>query len=164
MINKNSLELLAISLRKVLGISPNIILNPTYLDELKTKISKYSCFEIVEAVSKDNVKVLFENDQRIKIFLYGNNEKKFYDLVEMFAFAILHDTKEANSEFYFPRMTNDQGEADYLKLAFMMPKDEFLLRLINYSSAADGTRVNLYKMEKELNKYCYKRGISLGIW
>lgn len=165
MINKNSLELLAISLRNAIGIASDEILNPTYLEELKAKISRYSCFKIVEAKSSDNVKVVFENKKSIKIYLYGNDEKKFYDLVEMFTFAILlyAEAKEDNSEFYFPRMTKDQGESDYLKLAFMMPKDAFLLRLIKYSSA-DGASVNLYKMEKEVNKYCHKRGIYLGIW
>ena len=165
MINKRSLELIAISLRNVIGIESNVILNPTHLEELKTKISRYGCFEIIEAKSVDNVKVVFENNKSIKIFLYGNHEKMFYDLVEMFTFAILQSqaSKEENSEYYFPRMTRDQGEADYLKLAFMMPKDEFLLRVIKYSSA-DGSKVNLLKMEKEVNKYCKKRGIDLEIW
>lgn len=163
MIDKSSLELLSISLRNVIGITSNVILNPTYLEELKSKISRYSCFEIIEAKSSDNVKVVFEKNKSIKIFLYGNHEKMFYDLVEMFTFAILRDSNEEDGEYYFPRMTKDQGKADYLKLAFMMPKDEFLLILIKYSSA-DGSTVNLSKMEKEVNKYCKKRGIDLGIW
>lgn len=158
MINKRNLELIAISLRNVIGIDSSVILNPTHLEELKAKISRYSCFEIIEAKSVDNVKVVFEKNKSIKFFLYGNHEKMFYDLVEMFTFAILQSqaSKEENSEYYFPRMTKDQGEADYLKLAFMMPKDEFLLRVIKYSSA-DSSRINLLKMEKEINKYCKKK-------
>ena len=59
----------------------------------------------------------------------------FYDLVEMFTFAILQSqaNKEENSEYYFPIMTKDQGEVDYLKLAFMMPKEVLILKFGQHS-------------------------------
>lgn len=125
MFDKNYMEKLSECLRNILEISSDKILNPTDLDDLKNKITKFSCFKIVEAKSKDNVKVVFEKPDSIKIYLYGNKEKQFYDLVEIFTFTVLIISEyfeATESEYYFPRVKDQEDETDYLKLAFMMPR------------------------------------------
>lgn len=86
----------------------------------------------------------------------------------MLSFIILFDKKTLNtyeiehSEFRFPRLKMDY-DVEYLKLAFMMPRKAFLKELIKYSSG-DGSTVNMFKMQDEVNKFCYKRGIDLNLW
>ena len=60
-------------------------------------------------------------------------------------------------------ISEDTRASDYLMLAFMMPETAFYSALTKYSSA-DNSTVHMFKMQKEVNKYCYKRGKDLYIW
>lgn len=162
------LEEIAMKLREKLGIPQNIIINPDYLERLCESVeSKLEGFKI----KKDSGSswLLLEEGKFFTIHIQGNREQQFYNLVEQLIFAIMLDKDTLNGyelrrkEFLFPRMTNDEGASSYVMMAFMMPRRAFLLTLNKYSSG-DGSRVYMQTMQKEVNKYCYKRGSDLKLW
>lgn len=159
-----TLEEIATELRKILQISPSIILNSNHLSEISKKIeTNFDNFKI--EITKHEPYLLLENYKDFTIHI--NNEKDcFYDLVEQLCFGILLNRKSLSnhelqhSVYHFPRISY---ETDYLMLAFMMPKEAFYSTLVHYSSG-DGSSIQMLKMQKEVNKYCYKRGKHLHIW
>ena len=169
MLNTVAIEEIATNLREILGIDPQTILNPSHLEELTNKIeTNLEGFKIVS--SQDAPWLLLENENFFTIHIYGNEETRFYDLVEQLTFAIILDKKSLNhyqlqrSIFNFPRMSaENQGAAQYLMLAFMMPSRAFYSALTQYSSG-DGSSVHMFEMQEKVNKYCYKRGKDLHIW
>lgn len=167
MFNKVAMEDFAMSLRDLLEIDSKIILNPNHLDTLSQKIEeKLEGFKIVH--SEHTTKLILENTNFFTIHICGNEENQFYDLVEQLTFAILLDKRSLNAyqlkhtEFYFPRISKDNGAAHYLMRAFMMPSKAFSSTLTKYS-LGDGS-IRMIEMQREVNKYCYKRGIDLQIW
>ncbi len=167
MINYN-LEEIAKDLRKTLGIDEKIILTPQHMDELIKKVET-EYFKIERTIG--NPYLLLEKEKYFTLNIRDNHEDGFHDLVEQLTFAILLDEKSLNyyqlqhSVFNFPRLLSrpEGADANYLMLAFIMPKDTFYSLIIKYSNG-DGSMINMTKMEKEVNKYCYKRGKYLGIF
>ena len=161
------LEEFASNLRKILQIDQNVILNPKNFDELLSKIQQYDDFKIVQ--DQGGPTLVLDKGKEFTIFIEGNVDTKFYDLVRLFTFATLLDKSALNqyelnhSEFNFPRFSANQKSEDYLMLAFMMPRDAFVKELVKYEHA-DGARVRMFDMQSEVNRYCYKRGIDLGLW
>ena len=161
------LEDVAIELRKALKIDIDLNINPKYLDELCQKIqNNISNIKIIK--NEDGPKVTLKDGENWTIYICGNEEEKFYNLCEMLSFIILFDKKSLNgyelenSEFRFPRSKMNY-DMEYLNLAFMMPRKAFLRELIKYSSG-DGSSVKMSKMQEEVNKYCYKRGVYSDLW
>lgn len=161
MIYNGMLEEKATELRNKLEIEPKIILNQNYLDYLSKKIEEH--FEYIKISSDDDESFLsLENGKFFNIHICGGAEKRFYSLVEQFSFAVLLDKRTLNnyqlqySEFSFPGMTETHNNAEYLMLAFMMPVRAFNSALVKYSSA-DGSSIDMFKMQEEVNKYCYRR-------
>lgn len=168
MLNKVAMEDFAMTLRDILEIDSQTILNPNHLDELCKKIEEHlEGFKIVH--TKHTTKLVLENTNFFTIHICGNEETKFYDLVEQLILATLLDKKSLSayqlqhSEFYFPRfVANDQGKTRYVMRAFMMPSKAFYSILQEYL-LGDGS-IRMIEMQREVNKYCYKRGIDLQIW
>lgn len=169
MLNTVVLEQLATELREILELDSETILNPNHLEELSKKIeANLEGFKIES--SEDAPWLLLENEKNFTIYIYGNEETRFYDLVQQLAFAITLDKKSLNyyqlqrSVYPFPRMSSeDNGASNYLMLAFMMPRKAFLSALTQYSSG-DGSNVQMFEMQEKVNKYCYRRGKDLHIW
>lgn len=164
MLNTVVLEEMATTLREILEIDPEIILNPSHLEELSKKIeANLEGFKIVS--TQGEPWLLLENEKNFTIHIVGNEESRFYDLVEQLAFAIMLDKKSLNYQQLQKSVIRftETKESNYLMLAFMMPKKAFYSAMTQYSSA-DGSTIRMFDMQKEVNKYCYKRGKDLQIW
>lgn len=165
--NVVELEKLANDLRNILGIKKDIILNPKHLNELLSKLEQYDDFKIVQ--DQGGPTIVLDKGKEFTIFIEGGVETKFYDLVKLFTFAVILDKASLNeyelqhSVFNFPRFSANQKAEDYLMLAFMMPRDAFLKELVKYEFAG-GSGVRMFDMQSKVNRYCYKRGIDLGLW
>lgn len=168
MFYKPALEETAAELREILEINSDAILNPSYFAELCEKLKTYFGYFDIK-VNQYDTGLLLENEKFFTIYLCGNDEKKFYDLVQMFTFAILLDKKSLTSYelqrkmFEFPRLSDNGGDDEYLMRAFMMPQKAFVSAVTQYSPG-DGGSIMMYKMQKEVNKYCYQRGRDLQMW
>lgn len=168
MLNTLALEDMATTLREILNIDSEIILNQTHLKELSQKIEEH--FEGYKIITgEDGPLLILDNENFFTIYICGNKETQFYDLVRLFTFSILLDKKSLtqyelqHSTYKFPRFSTNHGADDYLMLAFMMPIKAFVSATTEYSSG-DGSSIDMFKMQSEVNKYCYKRGIDLQMW
>lgn len=169
MLYSTKLEEMAIYLREKLEINPEIILNPSHLNELSQKIQEH--FKNFTIVYTSGLSKLILNNQKYFIMnIYGDEENRFYDLVEQFTFALLLDKKSLSyeqlhhSEYMFPRSWSAcQNRAHYFMLAFMMPQKAFYSTMSKYL-CEDGLTIRMYKMQENVNKYCYRRGIDLQMW
>ena len=149
MINKIALENLATDLRETLEISSEVILNPNQFNELCQKIEKHEDFKIAECQNESFM--VLENDKYFTIYLCGNQEKKFYDLVKMLSYALLIDkekltAKELKHKVFYFNLGFSNKAVEYFMRAFMMPEKAFLKTLILYEVAGDGSSVNMIKM------------------
>lgn len=171
LMEENSLEKVAEELRKTLEIDSDIILNPSYFEEVCEKMQKHftKLFKIYKTSFEDGVSTLVvEKDRTFKINLCGTRDRMFYELIEQIAFALLLDEEERNQNnkvFYFPRKTTGyENECRrYLMLAIMMPRKVFSTVLTKYQTA-DGGAVDILKMNLEVNKYCNERASTLHFW
>ena len=171
MINTVILEKTAAELRNILEIDSKTILNPSHLEELSKKIEEHlEGFNIISNSDLEGTPyLLLENENSFTIHIYGRNQSRFFDLVEQLTFAITLDKKSLNqyelqhSEFSFPRISSGNKAAQYLMLAFMMPPNAFYSAMVPYTSG-DGSSIDIFKMQEEVNKYCYQRGRDLQLW
>ena len=169
MLYTTELEEMAIHLREKLEIDSGIILNPSHLNELSEKIQKH--FKFFSIVQTKGLSKLISNNQKYFIMnIFGDEESRFYDLVEQFTFAIALDKSLLtygqlhHSEFMFPRIWSVwQDKAHYLMLAFMMPQKAFCSEMSKYL-CEDGQAIRIYNMQENVNKYCYRRGLDLKLW
>lgn len=168
MLDKLRLEDIAKTLREMLNIDSETILNQTHFKELTQKIEEhFKNYKII--IGEVGPLLILDNENFFTIYVCGNEETQFYDLVKLFTFSILLDKKSLNhyelqhSVYHFPRFSTNHGADDYLMLAFMMPRKAFLSATVKYSSG-DGSSINMFKMQSEVNKYSYKRGIDLQMW
>ncbi len=168
MLNKLALEDMATTLREMLNIDSETILNQTHLKELSKKMEEYfECYKII--TGEEGPLLILDNEKFFTIYICGDEETQFYDLVRLFTFSVLLDKKSLNqyelqhSVYEFPRFSTNHGADDYLMLAFMMPRNIFISAITKYSSG-DGSSIDMFKMQSEVNKHCNKRGIDLQLW
>lgn len=163
---REDLELLAKDLREFLGMDAEVILNSNNFEELSEKIGECKYFKV--SVSDKESYVLLENENHFTIYLCGERETKFYELVRLFTYAVLIDKESLTAKelehkiFYLQGFTNK--EAEYLMRAFMMPPKAMVKAMVQFEVAGDGSNIDMIKMQKEVNKYCYKRGKDLFLW
>ena len=165
-----SLEEIAVELRRVLELDSEVILNPNNFNELSQKIQRDEHYKIIEDVAHDGDSyMVLDEDKYFTFYLFGGKIDNFYDLIEMYTYAIILDRKSLTSRelkhkvFAFPRPYHDSRESEYLMRAFMIPAQAFKSKIVKYESSPG--RCSVEKMQNELNnKYCYKRGQDLHFW
>lgn len=166
----NSLEEIAKELRKVLEFDSEVILNPNHFKELSQKIQRDEHYKIIEDVAHDGDSyMILDKDDYFSFYIFGGKIDNFYDLIEMYTYAIILDKKKLtlrelkHKVFTFPRPYYESRESEYLMRAFMIPAQTFKSMIVKYESSPG--RCSVEKMQNELNnKYCYKRGQDLHFW
>ena len=166
---RESLENIAEVLRRLLDIDEAVILKPDDFDELCKKIQKDAHYQIVNNFYDGRGVMILDNWNHFTFYLFGSQEQKFYDLVEMYTYAIILNKNNLTpreldyKEFLFPRPYYDSRESEYLMRAFMLPQKTFQSTFIKYSNSCGYCSIE--KMQKEVgNRYCYKRGQDLHFW
>lgn len=169
---KLQLEDIANSLRQLLNIDENKIINEENFDELISIIQETFSNVTIEFCKGYATPLLYlKNGKFFTIIIDPEQSKKdkLDDLVRLFTYAILFDKNTLNSYdlqeylFKYGKIYNDDC-ASYLMLAFILPQKLFLHEITKYSCGFGGGRVDIEKMEQKVSRYVYKRGHDLEIW
>ena len=108
MLNNLVLEDMATTLREMLNFDSETILNQTHLKELSKKIEEhFECYKII--TGEDGPLLILDNENFFTIYICGNEETQFYDLVRMFTFSILLD-----DYFFFEDIRRISFECTYV--------------------------------------------------